>query len=157
MERINPLLKEFKKKLAFSWKSYRLKRFQKIIKTGKRLINFDFPQFSFYVAKNNLLPHCQFGISVPRKMIKKAAPRNFYKRQIKNMLIGWLQKQNYNCRAGQLHSRQNLIIIMRYPYLKNDFAANQKVLERLLNWILKDSSKNINQWGPVKKSESSSK
>ncbi|MCE8163023.1 MAG: ribonuclease P protein component [Candidatus Moeniiplasma glomeromycotorum] len=134
-------MSELKNKSTFSWKLYRLKQFQKVIQTGKRLINFNFPQFSFYVAKNNLLLHCQFGISVPRKMIKKAVPRNFYKRQIKNMLIGWLQKQNYSCQTSNSHSHQSLIIIMRYPYLKNDFATNQKKLYHLLPWVLNQNQK----------------
>lgn len=130
-----------KKNPKFCWKSYRLKRFQKVIRSGKRIINFSLPQFSFYTSKNNSLSHCQFGISVPRKMIKKASERNFYKRQIKNILIPWLQKADY---CHPQHSHQNLIIIVRYPYLKNDFAANQKNLEQLLVWVLKNTSKTNN-------------
>ncbi|MCE8167920.1 MAG: ribonuclease P protein component [Candidatus Moeniiplasma glomeromycotorum] len=141
-----------KKKSKFYWKSYRLKDFQKIIQSGKKTINFNFPQFSFYIAKNNSLPHCQFGISVPRKMIKKATGRNFYKRQVKNILIRWIQKSNH-CRP--YHSHQSLIIILRYPYLKNDFATNQKNLEFLLEWVLKKNSKINKPWDPKKKSESS--
>jgi len=143
-----------KKKSKFCWKSYHVKRFQKVIQTGKRIINFNLPQFSFYVAKNSSLPHCQFGISIPRKMIKKATERNFYKRQIKNILIPWVQKTN-PCYPP--HSHQSLIIIMRYPYLKNDFATNQKNLEWLLKWVLKRNLKiNNQQCDPEKKSESSS-
>lgn len=145
---------KLKRNPKFHWKSYRLKRFQKIIQSGKKIINFNFPQFSFYLAKNNLLPHCQFGISVPRKMIKGAVQRNFYKRQIKNILIRWLQKSNSSCHFH--YSHQSLIIILRYPYLKNDFSTNQKNLERLLEWVLKRNSKINNQWGSEKKSESSS-
>jgi ribonuclease P protein component len=65
-------------------------------------------------------------------MIKGAAQRNFYKRQIKNMLIKWLQKLDQDGQINPLHTHQNLIIVMRHPYLKNDFATNQKNLEWLL-------------------------
>ena len=143
---------KLKKKPKFCWKSYRLKRFQKVIKLGKRIINFNLPQFSFYVAKNNTLSHCQFGIGVPRKMIKGATERNFYKRQVKNILIRWIKKTNH---CHPQHTHQSLIIIVRYPYLKNDFATNQKNLEWLLEWVLKKNSKINNQWGPKNKSESS--
>ena len=113
------------------WKPYRLRKsrqFQEIISRGQKVGN---RSFSLFLAKNNL-NNCLFGISTPQKIFKKATQRNYYKRQIRHMLISHLQKHNRSCQIDDQHSHCNLIIIIRPPYLENDFATNQESLYKLL-------------------------
>ena len=113
------------------WKPYRLRKnwqFQEIIVGGQKIAN---PSFVIFSVKNNL-NNCQFGISTPQKLIKKAVDRNRYKRQVRDMIITHLKKHDDSCQINDNHSHCNFVIIIRYPYLDNDFATNQKNLYKLL-------------------------
>jgi ribonuclease P protein component len=96
------------------------------------------PSFAIFFAANNH-DNCRFGIATPKKLIKLATDRNFYKRQIKGMLISHLkseeEKQADGCQTNAEHCHSDLVIIIRYPYLKNDFATNQKNLYKLLGLV----------------------
>jgi hypothetical protein len=48
------------------------------------------------------------------------------------MLISHLKKYNDSCQMSDNHSHYNFVIIVRYPYLENDFQTNQKNLYKLL-------------------------
>ena len=98
-----------------------------MIKSGQRLVN---PSFVIFSAENNLA-NCLFGISTPQKLVKKAVDRNYYKRQIRNMIILLLKKNNGDCRIGNAHQHRNFVIIVRHFYLANDFATNQQNLYKL--------------------------
>ena len=118
------------------WKPYRLRKnwqFQEIIKGGIKVANASFVIFSATTKQAN----CQFGISVPQKLVKGAVGRNYYKRQIRNMLILHLKQYQDSCQVNANHSHYNLVIIIRHPYLQNDFATNQKNLYKLLTFIPK--------------------
>src|SRR5271156_4458074 len=94
-------------------KSYRLRKnwqFQKIIEAKRRIFNDSF--VIFWTANNQV--NCQFGISIPRKLVKKAVDRNYYKRQIRHMLLLHLKKRNYSCQTIPPHFHSNLVIIIRY-------------------------------------------
>ena len=132
------------------WKPYRLRKnwqFQEIIKAGKKVAN---PSFVIFSTENNL-DNCQFGISIPQKLVKKAVDRNYYKRQIRNMLILHLKENNDNCKVDDNHSHYNFVIIIRYLYLENDFQTNQKNLYKLLFFIYKRKINNI--WREEKKTD----
>ena len=102
----------------------------------------------YFQLKNNL-DNCQFGISVPQKLVKKAVDRNYYKRQIRNMLILHLKENNDSCQVDNNHSHYNFVIIIRYLYLEKDFQTNQKNLYKLLIFISKRKINNI--WREEKK------
>ena len=113
------------------WKPYRLRKnwqFQEIITSGQKTVNASF--VLFFVANN--LENCRFGISTPKKLVKKAVDRNRFKRQVREMLITHLKKHQGSCQTSANHSHCNLVIIIRYPYLESDFATNQKNLDKLL-------------------------
>lgn len=125
------------------WKPYRLRKnweFQKIIAQSPPVSNRNFRIFGAESQLNN----CQFGISIPRKLVKKAVNRNYYKRQIRNILIYWLKKQNDSCQITANHRHYNLVIIIRPAYLENNFATNQESLNKLLFFAIskKNSIKN---------------
>jgi ribonuclease P protein component len=85
------------------------------------------------------------------KLFKLATDRNFYKRQVKSMLISHLKsgegKKADSCQTSTEHSHSDLVIIIRYPYLKNDFVTNQKNLYKLLDLVdrMKRKSNDRNQ------------
>ena len=95
----------------------------------------------FSTASN--LDNCQFGISVPQKLVKKAVDRNYYKRQIRNMLILHLKEHNDSCQVDNNHTHYNFVIITRYLYLESDFPTNQKNLYKLLSFIYQRKINNI--------------
>jgi ribonuclease P protein component len=95
---------------------------------GQKIVN---PSFVLFSVANNL-NSCQFGISTPKKLLKKAVDRNRYKRQIRDMLISHLKKHQDSCQISDKHAHNNFVIIIRYPYLDNDFSTNQKNLYKLL-------------------------
>lgn len=75
-------------------------------------------------AKEKKEKHARVGIAVPKKL-GNAVFRNKTKRQIKAML-----------RPLNLHEGQNdLIIIVRKPYLDRSYQDNQKDLEKLLKHV----------------------
>jgi len=124
------------------WKPYRLRKnwqFKEIIKKGKKVNN---ASFSIFSIENNL-ENCQFGISIPQKLVKKAVDRNYYKRQIRNMLIFHLKEHNDTCQINNDHIHYNFIIIIRYFYLESSFQINQKKLNRLLFLIYEQKNNNI--------------
>jgi len=113
------------------WKPYRLRKdwqFGEIIKATPKSTNSSFVIFS--VANN--INNCRFGISIPQKMIKTAVERNYYKKQIRNMLILHLKEHQDSCQTDRNHSHRDFVIIIRYSYSKNDFAINQKNLYYLM-------------------------
>jgi ribonuclease P protein component len=132
------------------WKPYRLRKnwqFQEIIKLGQKTFNHSFVIFSV----QNKLDNCQFGISVPQKLVKKAVDRNYYKRQIRNMLILNLKEHHDSCKLDNEHSHRKFVIIVRHLYLQNDFQTNQKNLYKLLFFIYKRKINNI--WREEKKTD----
>jgi len=132
------------------WKPYRLRKnwqFQAVIKGGQRLAN---PSFVIFSVENTL-DNCLFGISAPQKLVKKAVDRNYYKRQIRNMLILHLKENNDSCQIGNNHSHYNFVIIIRYLYLEINFQTNQKNLYKLLSFIFKRKINNI--WREEKKTD----
>jgi hypothetical protein len=58
---------------------------------------------------------------------------------VKAMLISHLKseekKQPNSCQTSTEHSHSDLVIIIRQPYLKNDFVANQENLYKLLDLV----------------------
>jgi ribonuclease P protein component len=113
------------------WKPYRLRKnwqFQEIITEGQKIVNASF--VIFLVA--NKLDNCQFGISTPKKLVKKAVGRNKYKRQIRDMLIKHLKKNQDSCQINGNHEHHDFVIIIRHSYLGGDFQNNQKNLYKLM-------------------------
>ncbi|KLL05328.1 MAG: ribonuclease P [Mycoplasmataceae bacterium RV_VA103A] len=113
------------------WRPYRLRKnwqFQSIITKGKKLVNSSFVLF----FQTNNLNNCQFGISTPKKLLKKAVERNRYKRQVREMIISYLKKNQDSCQTNENHFHSNFVVIIRYPYLDLDFATNRKNLYKLL-------------------------
>ena len=112
------------------WKPYRLRKnwqFKALIKSGQRIAN---PNFVIFSAENNL-DNCLFGISIPQKLVKKAVDRNYYKRQIRNMIILFLKKNGDSCQIGRAHQHRNFVIIVRHFYLVKDFSTNKQNLYKL--------------------------
>ena len=103
---------------------------------GQKIVN---PSFVVFSVANNF-NNCQFGISTPQRLIKKAVDRNRYKRQVRDMLITHLKKHGGSCQISANHSHYNFVIIIRYPYLEIDFATNQKNLYKLLFSAPKEKS-----------------
>ncbi|SRR6266516_2957827 len=97
-----------------------------IIKKGRKVINSEFVIFYSLSQLNN----CRFGIGVPCKLVKKAVWRNYYKRQIKNILA------NYKDFCQGLSSHYNFVIIVRPRFLVSQFLVKQNSLVELLNLIL---------------------
>jgi len=99
-----------------------------VLNQGKKIVNSEF--VIFYLP--NQLNNCRFGISIPRKGVKKATQRNYCKRQIKNMLTFSLKKDRDTCQFSQ-PNHYDLVIIIRSGFLTTDqFAAKQKSLVELL-------------------------
>lgn len=118
------------------WKLYRLRKnwqFQEVIKKGKKIANRNFVIF----LRKNRLSNCQFGISIPQKLAKKATKRNHFKRQVRSILILYLKKHDNNCCTDNGYFHYNYVIIIRSFYLESNFKANQENLWKLLNYILK--------------------
>jgi len=99
-----------------------------VLNQGKKIVNSEF--VIFYLP--NQLNNCRFGISIPRKGVKKATQRNYCKRQIKNMLTFSLKKDRDTCQFSQ-PNHYDLVIIIRSGFLTTDqFATKQKSLVELL-------------------------
>lgn len=121
------------------WRPYRLRKDWQfkdiIIEEGRKVVN---PSFTIFFTLNSHC-NCRFGFSTPKKLIKLATDRNFYKRQVKGMLISHLKSKEKklpnSCQTSTEHSHSDLVIIVRYPYLKNDFATNQTNLYKLLDLV----------------------
>ena len=101
-------------------KEYRIKKseeFQEIIRHRK------FKNSKSYViyTKDKKETHARIGISVPKK-IGNAVTRNKIKRQIREM-IRPIYKESLS---------KDTILIVKKPYLKQDFEENKKELEKLL-------------------------
>src|SRR5690349_12005093 len=103
------------------WNPYRLRKvweFSKVLKEGKKMVN-NTEFVIFYLP--NQLNNCRFGISIPRKVVKKATQRNYYKRQIKNILIYFLKEHKDACQVSQLN-HYDFVIIARSG-LSEKFSA----------------------------------
>lgn len=71
--------------------------FSRLINQGKKVVNSEFMVFFL----PNQLNNCRFGISIPRKLAKKASQRNYSKRQIRNIVFFFLSKENPSfCQAN---------------------------------------------------------
>ncbi|WP_339024439.1 ribonuclease P protein component [Spiroplasma endosymbiont of Agriotes lineatus] len=107
-------------------KKFRLKKnydFQRIINEKQKIHN---NSFVIYYA-NNSLDHCRFGISVSKKNAN-AVNRNRIRRQVRSMLQKvWCLKNN----------NKDIIILVRSPYLKQEYSKNQNLLDILLKKIIK--------------------
>lgn len=101
-----------------------------VIKKGRKVINSEFVIFYSPSQLNN----CQFGIGVPRKLVKEAVWRNYYKRQIKNILISY---KNF-CQGSSSH--YDFVIIVRPRFLVSQFLVKQNSLIELLNSVLRKES-----------------
>ena len=117
------------------WSTYRLHKvweFSEVFKQGKKVINSEF--LVFYLP--NHLNTCRLGISVPRKIVKKATQRNYCKRQIKNILASsFLREHEIICPFNQ-PNHYDLVIVIRPNFLMvNDFSVKQKSLAELLDLI----------------------
>jgi ribonuclease P protein component len=115
--------------------SYRLKEkheFSNAIKEGKRMVGSNF----LFFFQNNNLSNCQFGISIPRRLVRKANRRNYYKRQIKHILTIFLQNNLNRCPDTR---HFNLLIIIRPGFLKNIGFVNKK--ENLLSMLIELNKK----------------
>src|SRR5437879_9703429 len=78
----------------------------------------------------------RIGISVQRKIVKKATQRNYCKRQIKNILASsFLREHKIICPFNQ-PNHYDLVIVIRPNFLAvNDFSVKQKSLVELLDLI----------------------
>ncbi|CAI2183012.1 6079_t:CDS:2, partial [Funneliformis geosporum] len=101
--------------------------FAEVINQGKKVISAEFRIF----YSPNQLNNCQWGISTPQKLVKKATQRNYYKRQIKSILA---QHKDSICQA-LTPKHYNLLIIIRPGFLTSQFSAKQSSLTELLNSI----------------------
>ncbi|RHZ37739.1 ribonuclease P protein component [endosymbiont GvMRE of Glomus versiforme] len=123
------------------WNLYRLRKgwgFSKVLNQGKKTVNSEF--VIFYLP--NQLNNCRFGISIPRKIVKKATQRNYYKRQIKNILTCFLKEQKDDCQVYR-SNHYDLVIIIRSG-LSEKFTARQKSLVELLASISQKESNSVN-------------
>jgi len=101
-----------------------------VIKKGRKVINSEFVIFYSPSQLNN----CQFGIGVPRKLVKKAVWRNYYKRQVKNILI------NYKNFYQGSSNHYDFMIIIRPGFLVSQFLVKQNSLFELLNSVFHKES-----------------
>jgi len=115
---------------------YRLRKpweFTEVIEKGKKVSNLEFAIF----YSPNHLNNYRFGISIPRKLVKKAVQRNYYKRQIKSILV----KHKEICQ-DLFFSHYDLVIIIRPGFLlTGQFSAKQKSLTELLSSISQKKSR----------------
>ena len=113
--------------------------FTAVITKGKKVINHYFLIFYSF----NRLKSCRFGISIPRKLAKKAVKRNYYKRQVKNMLIIYLKNTCQAIHSIDSLSHYDLVIIIRPDYIKkNEFKTKQESLYKLFSFLAKKEMKN---------------
>jgi len=109
------------------WRILSLKKnwqFEKIINFGEKIFD---NYFNIFFTKNDL-ENCRFGICVSKKIVKKSVKRNFYKRQIRNIII------NYNKKSKKHFHNDKIIIIRKNFFEKTFFEKNQK-LNNLLSII----------------------
>src|SRR5438105_2577466 len=81
--------------------------------------------FSSQAKANNLT------INITKKINKKKILRNYYKRQVKNMIINFLQKKKESIKKNKKNNYDS-IIIPRSFFFKNSFLLNQLSLFKLL-------------------------
>jgi len=102
-----------------------------VIQKGRKVINSEFVIFySLSQIKN-----CRFGVGISRKLVKGAVQRNYYKRQIKNVLT------NHKSFCQSSSSHYNLVIIIRPGFLVSQFSARQESLVELLGSIVQKESR----------------
>jgi ribonuclease P protein component len=86
-----------------------------------------------FYSSNQLTNH-RFGISVPKKLVKEPTERNYYKRQVKNILIAFLKENNPQKIFQPQHF--DFVIIIRSGFRGEDeFLVKQESLTKLLNLI----------------------
>lgn len=95
--------------------------FQEIIGLQKKVVN-----SSFVICyRSSVYPNLRYGISVGKKNVRKAYQRNRVKRQLRAMMYDFIQQKEI--------PNQEIIVMVRPQYLKNNFKFNQKMLNQLLD------------------------
>lgn len=130
-------------------KTYRLQKdwqFNYLIKKGYKTINRDFIIYSLPIILSSVKIRKAndyfFGVSIPKKMVKKATKRNLYKRQVCSILNIYLKqlilRQKVNSRRYFFYE---IIIVIRSNFLENNFSSNRSSLFSLLDIVLSFLSK----------------
>jgi ribonuclease P protein component len=118
------------------WSSYRLRKpwwrkFSKIVSQSRKVVN---SEFVIFYSPSKLINH-RFGISIPRKLVKKPTERNYCKRQVKNILIFFL-KENSQQNSFQLRHFDFVVIIRSGFRNEDNFSVKQESLTKLLALVL---------------------
>jgi len=74
--------------------------------------------------------------------VKKATARNYYKRQIKNILILFLKANSCPIIQSQHY---NLVVLIRPSFLTGDFLTKQKSLVQLINSLSQKKMSTLSQ------------
>lgn len=115
------------------WNNYRLRKtqeFQEIIKKRRKIFN---NQLIIFYSEKKDKENCRFGISIPKKIVKKAVYRNKYKRQIKSILISIIKEKSNPLRRI---SNWDLVLVIKENFIKENFQKNKDDLKKLLNFFI---------------------
>ena len=102
-------------------KSYRVRKNEEFTRIIGQKHSISSANFVLY-SSNKIETNCRVGISVSKKL-GDAVTRNRIKRQVREMIKVVYDFDNSN---------KDLIIIVRAPYLKNEFKVNLLDLEKLV-------------------------
>jgi len=124
------------------WNNYRLRKtqeFQEIIKKRRKIFN---NQLIIFYSEKKDKENCRFGISIPKKIVKKAVHRNKYKRQIKSILISIIKEKNKPLR---IISNWDFVLVIKENFIKESFQKNKEDLKKLLNFFIWKNNNNQNR------------
>ena len=124
------------------WNNYRLRKtqeFQEIIKKRRKIFN---NQLIIFYSEKKDKENCRFGISIPKKIVKKAVHRNKYKRQIKSVLISIIKEKNKPLR---IISNWDFVLVIKESFIKESFQKNKEDLKKLLNFFIWKNNNNQNR------------
>jgi len=124
------------------WNNYRLRKtqeFQEIIKKRRKIFN---NQLIIFYSEKKDKENCRFGISIPKKIVKKAVHRNKYKRQIKSVLISIIKEKNKPLRRI---SNWDFVLVIKESFIKESFQKNKEDLKKLLNFFIWKNNNNQNR------------
>ncbi|WNE41819.1 MAG: Ribonuclease P protein component [Mycoplasmataceae bacterium] len=124
------------------WNNYRLRKtqeFQEIIKKRRKIFN---NQLIIFYSEKKDKENCRFGISIPKKIVKKAVHRNKYKRQIKSALISIIKEKNKPLRRI---SNWDFVLVIKESFIKESFQKNKEDLKKLLNFFIWKNNNNQNR------------